>query len=252
MKVCLASLDTGLLIPTCDVSICKYVLQSFYTATPTQMMLGKKADFFLLDSGAFTFMQSQKKGDGRKNIDFETYADQYIEFINKWDVDYYFELDIDDVVGIEEVERLRKKIEDGVGKPSIPVWHTTRGKDYFVKMCEQYDYVAVGGLVNGQYSRTNFRYLDWFINTAHEHGCKIHILGLTDMNALKRYHCDSADSTRWLGGGRFGELFYFDGKEVVQYRRNGRKLRPDITYKDINTHNFIEWCKFQKYAEYHL
>lgn len=43
---------------------------------------------FLLDSGAFTFMNSGKK------VHWKTYVDEYIEFINRHDVQQFFELDL--------------------------------------------------------------------------------------------------------------------------------------------------------------
>ena len=249
MKVCLAGYEQGLCLPENDFSICKSALQSFYTVSDKTMEQMKSCTFFLADSGAFTFMNNTKKG---QNVDFDSYVDKYIDFINKWDIKYFFELDIDVVVGIQEVERLRKKIEDGTGKKPIPVWHKSRGKDYFIKMCQDYDYVAIGGIVTKEIKPSDYRYFDWFIDVAHKNGCKIHGLGLTSMSALIKYRFDSVDSTNWVGGGRFGNLFYFNGKQIVQHTAGTGKLKSDIHYREINTHNFQEWCKFQQYAEVHL
>lgn len=60
---------------------------------------------FLLDSGAFTFMS------GAGVVNFDKYVEGYAAFIKKWNVKNFFELDIDSVVGIREVERLREKLE---------------------------------------------------------------------------------------------------------------------------------------------
>ena len=249
MIICLAGLEQQLCLPTNDFSLCKYALQSVYTVSDKTMELMENCDFLLIDSGAFTFMNNTKKGE---NVDFDAYVDRYIEFINKWDIDYFFELDIDVVVGIQEVERLRKKLEDGTGKKSIPVWHKSRGKEYFIDMCKNYKYVAIGGIVTKEIKPTDYPYFNWFIDTAHKHGAKIHGLGLTGMSAIEKYHFDSVDSTNWVGGGRFGNIFYFNGKRIVQHQTGTGKLKDEMHYKQINTHNFVEWCKFQEYANIHL
>ena len=59
-------------------------------------------DTFMLDSGAFTFMTSSKK-----KVDFDEYLSKYIEFISKHDIKLFFELDIDSVVGYEQVSQYR-------------------------------------------------------------------------------------------------------------------------------------------------
>ena len=55
-----------------------YVLESFYTIADWQKGLLNRFKGFLLDSGAFTFLNSVKL---TKNADFERYADSYADFI---------------------------------------------------------------------------------------------------------------------------------------------------------------------------
>lgn len=92
---------------------------------------------FLLDSGAFTFMS------GAGVVDFDKYVEGYAAFIKKWNVKNFFELDIDSVVGIREVERLREKLERLSGrKPSFvqqiaKLLYNNNLEEYFnvLKMC---------------------------------------------------------------------------------------------------------------------
>ena len=71
-----------------------YILESFYyTDEDTERLLPYFGDF-LLDSGAFTFMQSSKN-----HVDWEEYIEKYASFINRNKIDKYFELDIDNIVG---------------------------------------------------------------------------------------------------------------------------------------------------------
>lgn len=103
------------------------VLESFYYLRKNEefMTLVKHFGSFLLDSGAFTFMSGSHKG----AINWDEYVEEYAAFINRHKVELFFELDIDSVVGIKEVERLREKLEALTGKKPIPVWHKTEGKN---------------------------------------------------------------------------------------------------------------------------
>ena len=80
----------------------------------------------------------------RAKIDWESYVNQYAEFIVKYNV-RYFELDIDPIVGLNEVERLRLLLETRTEKMD-PVWHK-KLRFRILKMCKNYDYVAIGGIV---------------------------------------------------------------------------------------------------------
>ena len=221
------------------------ILESFYYLRNNESFMAISSHFgsFLLDSGAFTFMAGSHKGE----IDWDDYVRRYAAFINKWDVSLFFELDIDPIVGIKEVERLRSKLESLTNKKPIPVWHKSRGKDYFIKMCENYPYVALGGIVTKEIPRNIYeKAFPWFIKTAHDHGCKIHGLGYTTVSNLHRYRFDSVDSTAWLYGNRGGYLYIFNPKTGLmdQLRKGGCRLKP----REAAMNNFNEWVKFGVYA----
>lgn len=247
MKICLASPSNWKFLKE-DYSCCKYMLESFFTMEEWLIPIIKKCDLFLLDSGAFTFMNSKKK----KSHNFDEYLTEYINFINKNDIKYFFELDIDSIVGIEEVERLRKRLENETQKKCIPVFHKSRGKDYFIKMCQEYDYIAIGGIVTKEIKPEEYKYFKWFIDTAHSYGCKIHGLGFTNLKSLRYYNFDSVDSTSWKSGGRYGTCYHFTGREIKVVDTNNRRRRGDISHHDLDRHNYYEWVKFQKYAEERL
>lgn len=225
-----------------------FVLESFYSVQDWQKPLLNRFKSFLLDSGAFTFLNSVKS---RGNADFERYADQYADFIKEYGIKNYFELDIDGIVGIREVERLRNRIENRVGWQSIPVWHRDRGKEYFVSMCKDYKYVAIGGIVTKEIDTSLYqRMFPWFITTAHRSGAMIHGLGYTKLKELHKYRFDSVDSTTWTMGNRVGAAMLFKNGTIQRKDKDGK-----ITFRgglDIQLHNFKEWLKFQKYAENNL
>lgn len=226
-----------------------YILESFYYAKDDDIAkyLPLFGDF-LLDSGAFTFMQSVKS-----HVNWDEYIEQYADFINQNHVQKYFELDIDSVVGYEKVIKYRKRLERLTNKQVIPVWHTNRGQEGFIKMCEEYPYVAIGGLVgtgSTEYARKYWKAFPWFIQTAHKNNVKIHALGFTSLDGIKKYHFDSVDSTAWTTGNRFGYLYKFrDGNMTkIDVPKGKRLASAEITALN----NFTEWHKFQRYADTHL
>lgn len=201
---------------------------------------------FLLDSGAFTFFSSGKE------VNWDEYIERYTDFIKANGVEYFFELDIDKLVGYERVKEFRRKIEMLTGKQSIPVWHKSRGKDEYLRLCDEYGYIAIGGLAAKDITPKEYAILPGMIKTAHKHGARVHGLGFTNVRKFEQIRFDSVDSTRW-NCGRFGRIEYFDGKTMrsIDRRKDGKRLheskRGEITRINLN-----EWIKFQEYADTHL
>lgn len=221
------------------------ILQSFFYCNDfTAKKIIPECKNFMLDSGAFTFFSAGGA------VDWNEYIKRYAEFITKNNIKLFFELDIDKLIGYDKVLYYRAKLEDMTGKPCIPVWHKSRGKDEFIKMCEQYDYVSIGGIVSKEITQKDYKYFPYFIKTAHEHGAKIHALGFTNLQGLTKYHFDSVDSTAWVSGNRFGSVYKFNGKTMIKFdKQQGQRLAD---YKTVAIHNFREWVKFQQYAEKYL
>lgn len=228
-----------------------FILESFFYAdADTERLIPHYGDF-LLDSGAFTFCGTG----GFNEAQFEGYIERYADFINRNHVDKFFELDVDSITGYEKVLQYRKKLERLTNRQSIPVWHISRGKDEFIKHCDEYPYVALGGYVaaikaSDPRQKSYVNAYPWFISEAHKRGKKIHGLGFTQLKLLPKYHFDSVDSTAWTTGNRFGYLYYFDGK-TMQKRDvpKGMKLGDS---KKAALHNYTEWIKYQKYALTHF
>lgn len=223
----------------------KYVLESFYYFDDWQVSLLKNTEMFLLDSGAFTFLMKKQK----EKIDFEKYVEQYAEFINKYNIKYFFELDIDSVIGYENVLKLRRKLEKLTNKKCIPVWHYSRGADAWKELCENYDYIAIGGIISKEIKKKQYPMMKKLIAYAHSRGVKVHGLGFTSIGLLDEYHFDSVDSTNWSFG-RFGHHWvYKDGHIKMMHRPEGKKC---IDRKGLAEFNMRNWIQFQKYAERNL
>lgn len=242
MKVCLAGTSSSNYLLE-DIKKSKYLLESYYSIKDWQVPLIKSSDLFILDSGAFTFMNTGTK------VNFNDFLSRYIEFINKYDVKYFFELDIDSIVGLSKVENMRYRLERETRKKCIPVFHKSRGKDYYQQMIKEYEYVAIGGIAIKNIKRNEYKYFKWFIEEAHKQNCKVHGLGMTSIKELYKYKFDSVDSTSWLSGGRFGSIYQYQNGNLKSISFKNRRTTD---YRKVNKHNFNEWVKFQKFAELHL
>ena len=249
MILCLAGSNTVLQDKKSEevLSLAPFILESFVQVTPKSTKLVKCYPFYMLDSGAFSFMRGVKQ---YTKADFIAYVDRYIAYVNKNSIEHFFEMDVDVLLGYKKVLELREYINRETGKKCIPVWHKSRGRYEFEKMCEEYDYVAIGGLALRTISKREYHVLPKLIAEAHRRKAKIHGLGFTNMEWLPRCHFDSVDSTTWLSGGKYGFLFKFNGKRMVRiYKPEGTRLK-DSTGAHI--YNFSEWLKFQKWAVNHL
>lgn len=221
------------------------LLESFYYLKDNHMVLYKKHNF-LLDSGAFTFMNKSKN-----DIDWDKYIVSYGNFINKYDIELFFELDIDSVVVLKEVERLRNKLEDITNRQCIPVWHKSRGLDYWKRMCEEYKYVAIGGLVTQEIKRSEYDVFYPLLNIANKNKTKVHALGFTNTKGLEKYKFDSVDSTSWISGQKFMMFYTFNGRTLIKTNLNKPNHRG-VNPQGRLEYNFNEWVKFSKYAEENL
>lgn len=199
----------------------------------------------MLDSGAFTFMAQKTQA----KVDWDEYVERYAETITRRGIKYFFELDIDNIVGLKEVERLREKLERLTGKKSIPVFHKARGQQYWLDMIVAYDYVAIGGIVTREIKVREHKFLRWFLSTAREKKTRVHGLGYTNFVGMTRYPFYSVDSTSWVGS-KWGILYRFDGKTIKQVKKpEGARM---TSYKLFDRHNLKAWMNFQSYAEFNL
>lgn len=218
-----------------------YRLESYHNISNQERKRVTEYKDFILDSGAFTYLNG---ADG--NINWDKYVENYAAFINKYGVKNFIELDIDPIVGIKEVERLRSKLEQLTDKKSIPVWHKSRGKDYWLKMVREYNYVAIGGIVTREIKPSEYKYFHWLLAEAKKQNCKVHGLGFTNLKGLEEYNFYSVDSTSWLSGNRFGSIYKFNGKTLLKFDKPaGMRVKTNKTAQN----NFYEWVKFANYKE---
>lgn len=222
----------------------KYVLYSYIYRNDDCLRYVKSehCKSFILDSGAFTFMDTGKK------IDFKEYAKQYAKYVKENNITNYIELDLYDIIGIKETEELRKILISITGRKPIPVFHRSCGKEYFHKLINEFEYIAIGGIAKKDIKRNEYKYFDYFINETHKKNVKIHGLGLTSQKAMKRYKFDSIDSTTWIRG-RFGDVYSYENGNMKVYKKKNSRLKSTA---EANKFCLNQWIKFQKYADRYL
>lgn len=187
-----------------------------------------KTKRILIDSGAHTFHTAQ-------NENFYEYTQAYADFIRKQDTPNiigYFEMDIDNRIGYQNVLKLRRILEEATDK-IIPVWHKNRGFKKFEQMCRNYNYVSISCLPIEGIPNTD---LHKFVQVAHDNNCLIHGLGGTRKYILENVDFDSVDSASWL----FGSMFK---------RVEGKRIKSDIHYSKALLLSWFYWRKKQVFYE---
>jgi hypothetical protein len=198
---------------------------------------------FILDSGVFSYLN----GKDTKNVDWDKYVHEYSNFVLSHKIKNYIEIDIDKILGLEEVERLRKKLEKKVGYKSMPVWHLNRGYDKWLEICKNYDYICFGAFLTDGLSSNKYMTIKKFIADAKKNNCKVHGLGFTNFKYLKHLQFYSVDSTSWVAGNRYGHICKFNGNKIINIKKPiGKKIKKTNT---LAWHNFKEWVKFSNYME---
>lgn len=235
MKLCIAGTNTRKMMFRKNLAELRFVLESYYYMQPWQAEQIEGIEHFMLDSGAFTFLKSKRK------VDIDDYVENYIKFINQYDVRYFFELDIDSIIGYDEVKNIRRKIERRTKKRCIPVWHKSRGIKEYRHLCKKYDYIAIGGIVTKEIQPQEHFLLNAFCDLAKSYDCKIHGLGFTPQG-LEKYRFDSVDSTSWLSGGRFGRLCEFANGGITYTRPRNR-----MHYLEYDKHNLKQFLLYQDF-----
>ena len=213
---------------------------------PEEVAILKKYDDFILDSGIFSFLN----GKNTKNVNWEKYMQDYADFVRENKIKNYVEMDIESVIGLEETEKLRKRLEKRVGWKSMPVWHMNRGYDKWLEICKEYDYVCFGAFLTDGLSESKYPIIKKFLDDAKKHNCKVHGLGFTNFKWLPKLPFYSVDSSSWTIGNRFGSIWKYENGKVKHLKRPEGTRISDGT--KLAKHNFYEWIKFKKWADINI
>lgn len=197
-----------------------------------------QSERIMIDSGAHTFQK------GKTKLNWEEYTESYARFIRENDCDKivgYFEMDVDKVIGLERVIKLRRRLEQETDK-IIPVWHKGRGIENFYRMCEEYSgrVVAITGFKNEDIKDDQYAK---FLKIAWQHNCRVHCLGMTRKDILKKVPFDYVDSSSWTQGVLYGRLGSrkLKNEDTAEKRAVMRQRQWEAAYKEA--------MKMQEYYE---
>lgn len=198
----------------------------------------------MIDSGAHSFQKGKK-------VEWEKYTHEYAAFIRNFDRDNvvgYFEMDVDNILGYQEVLRLRRILERecGCSDKIIPVWHKNRGVDDFKEMCLSHAgrVVAITGFKNEDIRDEQY---SMFVKEAWSHGCKIHCLGMTRKAVLDKVPFDFTDSSSWAQHAIYGRVG--DKKVTKQFSKKNMNDVFIASYKNamkMQKHYWLKWRKVCK------
>lgn len=224
-----------------------YNLVSYYylrSEMPWVCQLRDVSRLMMVDSGAHSFQKGKK-------VSWDEYTLQYAEFIRGFDrpnVVGYFEMDVDNIIGYDNVLSLRELLKSNCGCPEkiIPVWHKNRGISEYKRMCEEHSgqVVAITGFKNEDIRDEQY---PMFVKEAWKHGCKIHCLGMTRKEILDKVPFDYVDSSSWAMSAVFGRVG--DKKVTRECSKNNRDAVFQAAYMEamkMQKHYWLKWrnvCK---------
>ena len=213
-------------------SVTKNVLLSYYyirrrgLAEIEERLKKHRGMKILIDSGAFTFFKDPQYK--TKSLEWwETYLKNYTDFV-RTHRDYVFacvELDIDSIVGAEQVQEWREKYfypleQEGINV--IYLYHLDKDLDYYEQLCRQHAYVGFSYLELKR-NIEDANEIEALVNTlfdiAKKYRTAIHGFAITGNKMLLKYPFFSADSTTYLAGAQFGEINYFEAGALKHLKK---------------------------------
>ncbi len=150
------------------------------------------------DSGAYSALMLGQR------IDVGEYADWLHTHVHDFCV--YASLD---VIGDYRGSMANLRALEARGLRPLPVWHAGEPIEVLRELCEEYRYVAIGGIVNRTLGPMLAHTVRWF-QIAREHGTALHGFGMTQWEMIATFPWYSVDSSAAGSGYRYGTVRMFD------------------------------------------
>lgn len=239
-----------------------YILASFYylkKLKENELKLffdyihSKDCKHFILDSGAFTYLSGNKKNENYIINNTSEYIRDYAEFIKKYNVKNYIELDLDKLFGYEKVKQIRNELEKQVGYKSMPVFHNLyRNRKDLDELLDNYDYICISNF-NGKKSSKILPHIKAIVDYANSKNVKVHGLALTGKTFTQAVKFYSVDSSSWKSGIRFAAIPVFDSKNnkiVSKVISDKYKTKNTEEVRDkLIEYSMREWKKYQLFLD---
>lgn len=177
--------------------------------------------------------------------------DQYMQFVEENKNIFDFAINLD-VIGDarKSYENWRYLINNGASV--LPVFHHGTSEVWLKKYLQKTDYIAYGALV-GVSTRQKIismanMWKTYFLDTNNNPICRIHGLGLTSVDLIRRYPWHSVDSTTPIIAGGFGEIWLPSIKNGdFNYTEGSRYLVSDQLKGGSNSFTLLPHSIQKKY-----
>ena len=190
-------------------------------------VFGKEVEEKTTHTGWHDVASFVKEFKGRENDYFEEYFKWLTE--NRDVYDYAVELDIQGIVGQEQVDKWREKLISS-NLPIIYVLHLQNGDTVeTAKKLQQKGatYVGIGEV------KLDINKSILVARQLKKLGLKVHFFGYTPKDLFKyRSAVDTVDSSTWLGGSKLANLFYVRGKTLEEYKITQDKMQVMNVLRD--------------------
>lgn len=172
------------------------------------LTLDRYGKTFFLDSGAFS----------AKNSGTEVSFNEYADFIerHKDSVDMYCNLDVIPENTSMEAKKFAAAKSFGnlqkyeaMGLKPMPVFHCNEPFEYLEYYVWNYDYIAIGGLVDDNISDFLAKcWTHYLLNPDGTPKIKVHGFGMTSLSLMQQWPWYSVDSTTWLVHSKYGIIAF--------------------------------------------
>lgn len=157
---------------------------------------------FFIDSGAFS---SATQG---VSIDIK----EYIDFLHRFKPELYAVLD--DIKSPQKTWE-NQKIMEKEGLVPMPCFHMGEPIKWLERYIEEYDYIALGGMVMSQ-NIDGWLTKVWNTIWSKKPDLRVHGFGLTSQDMNTKFPFYSVDSSSYSGGVRFARIaLWSEGKKII-------------------------------------
>jgi len=207
-----------------------------------------------VDSGAHSFFGllgvsiTSHANDKKKDIpDPRVYFKEYKAWLKAHYnfLDYFCELDLQDILGMDQILQWRKELEDeGLADKAITVFHRDDGWEAFEALCanSKSGYIAIEGIKKNRSILPYNKYLKY----AYEHGIKVHGFAFTKADLIQQFPFYSVDSSSWTMGPRYGSFQVFrNGQMPTVTGTKAHFFKYGIPVELHNSHRSKEHSKLK-------
>lgn len=204
-------------------------------------------DKVILDNGAFTTWNNQKKGKIKK-VNWAKHWDSYYQWVDKLtNREFFF---IPDVIDGLEAEN-DALLKDNSHQDGVPIWHVNESLDRLERLMSDYNYIAFGSA--GEYDVLGTKKWHKKMDAAMRVACdkdgfplvKIHMLRCLNPHIFLNYPFYSGDSTNLAQNHSDYNSIKGDKKRGIQASNDGWK----IVMRNIEKYNSPLKYTFKNYHE---